>query len=131
MAEDIIEKDLSFQIMKAAFEVHNQLGPGFLESIYELAMTHQLRSDGHQVETQIRKPVYYKGQQVGEHVLDQIVDGKVVLELKAVSDIAPIHERQALSYLKATGLPLAIVINFGAARVQSKRVVNNWKKLEK
>ncbi len=124
MTDEIIEKELSFQIMKAAFEVHNHLGPGFLESIYEEAMTLQLRADGHQVETQVRVPIFYKGQKIGEHVLDQIVDGRVVLELKTVSEIAPIHEQQALSYLKAAGLPLAIIINFGATRVQHSRVVN-------
>ncbi len=124
MTDNIVEKDLSFQIMKSAFEVHNELGPGFLESIYEEAMTLQLRADGHTVETQVKVPVFYKGQQIGEHILDQIVDGKIILELKAVSQIAPIHEQQALSYLKATGLPLAIVINFGTPRVTYSRVVN-------
>ena len=124
MADDIVEKDLSFQIMKAAFEVHNELGPGFLESIYEEAMTLQLRSDGYTVETQVKVPVFYMGQKIGEHILDQVVDGKVILELKAVAQIVPIHEQQALSYLKATGLPLAIVINFGTPRVTYSRVVN-------
>jgi GxxExxY protein len=128
MADDIVEKELSFQIMKAAFEVHNELGPGFLESIYEEAMTLQLRADGHTVETQVKVPVFYKQQKIGEHILDQVVDGKIILELKAVAQIAPIHEQQALSYLKATGLPLAIVINFGTPRVTYSRVVNEKEK---
>jgi GxxExxY protein len=68
--------------------------------------------------------VSYKGEPLGEFFLDNVVNGRVILELKAVSEIAPIHEQQALSYLKATGLELAIVINFGASRVQSSRVVN-------
>jgi GxxExxY protein len=124
MADDIVEKELSFQIMKAAFEVHNELGPGFLESIYEEAMTLQLRADGHTVETQMKVPVFYKEQKIGEHILDQVVDGKIILELKTVSQIAPIHEQQALSYLKATGLSLAIIINFATPRVTYSRVVN-------
>jgi GxxExxY protein len=124
MSAEIIEKELSYAIMKAAYAVHNELGPGFLESIYEEAMTLQLRVDGHTVKTQVKVPVFYRGQKIGEHILDQIVDDKIILELKAISQIAPIHEQQALSYLKATGLPLAIVINFGTPRVTYRRIVN-------
>ena len=83
------------------------------------------------MKTQKRVPVVYKGFQIGEHILDQVVDGKVILELKAVTEIAPIHKQQAISYLKATGLPLAIVINFGAHRVQSTRVANTKQDDEK
>jgi len=124
MTTEIIEKELSFQIMEAAFEVQNQLGPGFFEGIYEVAMALELRSRGHQMDTQVRIPVLYKSQVIGEHILDQVVDHRVILELKAVSQIADIHKQQALSYLRATGLQLAIVINFGATRVQSARLVN-------
>jgi GxxExxY protein len=124
MAGEIIEKELSYRIMQAAFVVHNELGPGFLESIYEEALAIELRAQGFTVETQVRIPVIYKGQKVGEHVLDHLVEGRVILELKAASELAPIHKQQALSYLKATGLQLAIVINFGAESVQSKRAVN-------
>ena len=124
MTTEIIEKELSYQIIQAAYEVHNQLGPGFLESIYEEAMLRELRSRGFLTESQKRVPVYYKGQLIGEHILDLVVDEKIILELKATAEIAPIHKQQALSYLKATGLQLAIVINFGSVRVQSVRVVN-------
>jgi GxxExxY protein len=124
MTAEIIEKELSYQIMQAAYEVHNHLGPGFLESIYEEALRIELLNRGYQVETQKRVLVYYKDQLVGEHILDQLVNGKIILELKAVSEIAPIHKQQALSYLKATNFQLAIVINFGASRVQYARVVN-------
>ncbi len=124
MAIEIIEKELSFQVMKAAYEVHNQLGPGFLESIYEAAMTIELKSQGMNIIRQKRVTVKYKGRIIGQHVLDMVVNGKVILELKAVSALVAIHEQQALSYLKATGIPLAIVINFGTPRVQSSRIVN-------
>jgi GxxExxY protein len=125
MTDEIVEKDLSFKIMQAAFEVHNQLGPGFLESLYEEAMALELGTQGINVERQKQVIVRYKGQMIGKHVLDTVADGKVILEYKAVSTLAPIHEQQALSYIKATGLPLAIVINFGAPRVQYRRVVNS------
>ena len=92
-------------------------------------MAIELQSLGHEVETQVRVTVLYREQQVGVHILDHVVDGKVILEFKAVTEIAPIHKQQALSYLKATGKQLAIVINFGAQRVQSARVVNTKREL--
>jgi GxxExxY protein len=119
----IIEKELSYLIMQAAFEVHNSLGPGFPENIYEEAMRRELTHRGAKVERQKRVVVKFKGEPVGEFALDTIVNGRVILEYKAISEIARLHEQQALSYLKATGLELAIVINFGAERVQSSRVV--------
>jgi GxxExxY protein len=124
MTKEIVEKDLSYRIMSAAFEVHNELGPGYLESLYEGAMVLELQARGHKFNRQKRIPVFYKGEQIGEHVLDLVVDDRIILELKAVTEIAPIHKQQALSYLKATGLHLVIVINFGSGRVQSGRIVN-------
>ncbi|HEU0291111.1 MAG TPA: GxxExxY protein [Anaerolineales bacterium] len=115
---------MSYLIMKAAFEVHNELGPGFPESIYEEAMNRELTRLGVSPEHQKKVKVYFKGEPLGEFFLDNIANGHIILEYKAVSEIARIHEQRALSYLKATGLELAIVINFGAARVQSSRVVN-------
>lgn len=122
---DIIEKELSYLIMQAAYEVHNALGPGFPETIYEAAMTRELTSRGVKVERQKKVIVKFKGEPIGEFVLDNVANECVILEYKAVSEIAKIHKQQALSYLKATQLQLAIVINFGAERVQSHRVVNS------
>jgi len=120
----IIEKELSYLIMQAAFEVYNELGPGFPESIYEEAMNRELTRRGVGLERQKEIDVYFKGEKIGFFVLDNIANGRIILEYKAVSEIARIHKQQALSYLKATGLELAIVINFGSERVQSSRVVN-------
>jgi GxxExxY protein len=124
MPDEIIEKELSYKIMKAAFEVHNQLGPGFLEKLYEEAMTLELKAQEIEVERQKKIVVKYKNHVIGEHILDTVVNGNIILEYKAVSELAPIHEQQALSYLKATGLLLAIVINFITPRVQCRRIVN-------
>jgi len=121
---EIIEKELSYQIIQAAYEVFNALGPGFVEKIYEGGMYEELLRRNHKVERQKRIPIYFKGKQIGIHVLDLLVDGRVILELKAVAEISPIHKKQALSYLKATGLELALIINFGANRMQSSRVVH-------
>ena len=120
----VIEKELSYRIMQAAFVVHNKLGPGYPEKVYDEAMERELPLHGVTVERQKRIMVMYNDQPLSEFVIDKVAEGRVILELKAVSQILPIHKQQALSYLKATGLQLAIVINFGAARVQSSRVVN-------
>lgn len=120
----IIEKELSYLIMQVAFEAHNELGPGYPEAIYEEAMNRELARQGVQLERQKDVEVCFKGEKIGSFQLDNIANGKIILEYKAVSEIARIHKQQALSYLKATGLDLAIVINFGAERVQSHRVVN-------
>jgi GxxExxY protein len=120
----ILEKELSYLIMQAAYEVHNELGPGFPESIYEEAMNRELVRLGVKLERQKEVVVCFRGEPLGKFFLDSVANGRVVLEYKAVSEIARIHKQQALSYLKATGLALAIVINFGGERVQSSRVVN-------
>lgn len=120
----IVEKELSYVIMQVAYEVHNVLGPGFPESIYEEAMNRELARRGVRLERQKEVVVCFKGEPIGKFFLDNVVNGRVILEYKAVSEIARIRKQQALSYLKATGLELAIVINFGTERVQSSRVVN-------
>jgi GxxExxY protein len=86
-------------------------------------MNRELARQGVDLERQKRVKVFYKDEPIGEFILDNVGNSRVILEYKAVSEIAKIHKQQALSYLKATGLELAIVINFGAARVQSSRVV--------
>lgn len=124
MAEQyIIEKELSHRIMAAAFAVHNKLGPGYPEKIYDEALDRELPLHGVKVESQKKVVVMYDDKPLSEFFLDKVADGRVILEIKAVNQILPVHKQQALSYLKATGLQLAIVINFGASRVQSSRVV--------
>ena len=130
MPVEIVEKELSYKVVQAAYEVFNGLGPGFLEKIYQEAMVLVLRKNGHKVEVQKSVPITFLGKQIGVHILDTVVDERIILELKAVSEIAPIHKQQALSYLKATGLPLALVINFGSHRLQVTRIVNTKQKKE-
>ena len=120
---EILHKDLSFQIVGAAMEVHRTLGPGFLEAVYEGALAHELGLRGIGFERQKRLPVRYKGQLVGDYVADFVVEDQIVLELKAVSRFNPTHEAQAHNYLAATGLRLAILLNFGAPSLQQQRVV--------
>jgi len=119
----ILFKELAYKIIGAAMEVHRILGPGFLEAVYEAALAHELTLQGIPFERQKELPVYYKDQLVGHYVADFVIDGQIILELKAVSALTKAHEAQAHNYLAATGLRLAILINFGADSLQQKRIV--------
>jgi GxxExxY protein len=120
---EILFKELSYKIIGAAMEVHRTLGPGFLEAVYEAALAHELALQDIPFERQKDLPVTYKGQPVGHYVADFVMDGEVVVELKAVSMLTKAHQAQAHNYLAATGLRLAILINFGAESLQQKRIV--------
>ena len=125
MTDDkVIHRELSYQVMKAVFEVHNALGPGFLESLYEEALAHELEPRNITFERQKAFTVSYKDRVVGTHRLDLVIDGKIALELKAVSSLTDVFKQQTLSYLRAADLRLGILINFGASRVESTRIVN-------
>ncbi|MFO3796694.1 MAG: GxxExxY protein [Anaerolineales bacterium] len=120
---EIIYKELSYAIIGAAMEVHRILGPGFLEAVYQAALAHELTLRGIRFEQFKRLPVYYKGVLVGDYEADFVVEDQIILEIKAVSQLQPKHEAQALNYLTATGLRLAILLNFGADSLERQRVV--------
>lgn len=120
---NIIYQDLSYQIMGAIFEVHKELGPGFLESVYEKALLLELTSRGMKVDVEKVFDLTYKGKKIGTHRLDLIIEDKIVVELKTVERFAPPHTAQLLSYLKASGHRLGILVNFSRAKVESRRVV--------
>jgi GxxExxY protein len=103
---------LTGSIIEAAIEVHRILGPGYLESVYEEALSLELTSRGITFERQKPISVNYKGHVVGESRLDLLIDNRLIVELKAVESLAPIHKAQVLSYLKATGCKVALLINF-------------------
>ena len=124
MKKRIIYPELSYKIMQAVFAVHNELGPGFLETVYEEALVYELQNNGIRVARQQQIQIFYRDHLVGTHRLDLVVEGIIILELKAVSDLHPIFNQQTLSYLKASGLKLGILINFGTKRIQSTRIVN-------
>ena len=121
--DKVIHKDLSYEIMAAVFEVHNTLGFGFLEKVYERALLKELELREIPVETQKEIKVYYKGDEIGTYFADLVVNDEILLELKAVENINSIHKAQVLNYLKATGLKLGLLINFGKERVEYKRLV--------
>lgn len=120
---EILFKELSYKIIGCAMEVHRVLGPGFLEAVYLSGLAQELTLLGIPFELQKHLPVYYKGKLIGEYIADIVVDNKIILELKAVSRLNSSHTAQALNYLTATGLQLAIIINFGSGSLQSQRVV--------
>lgn len=126
---DLLHAELSYQVMRAVFEVHNHLGPGFAEGIYEEALVREFERCGIPYQRQKIVEVHYKGAVVGVHRLDLVVDDRIVLELKAATGLDSAHLGQVLSYLRASGLQLGILINFGTPRVQSRRVVNTGKRI--
>ena len=118
---DYLDSELTRSIIGAAFEVHNILGAGFLEKVYRNALTKELKLQGHQTESEAKIPVYYKDELVGDYYADIVVDGRVTLELKALSKLTSEHEAQLLNYLKATGYKIGLLLNFGTNKVQVKR----------
>mgnify|MGYP006295989503 CR=1 FL=1 len=106
---------LSHAVIGAAIEVHKALGPGLLEGLYEEAMAIEFEQRGIAHERQKKVPLQYKGRTIGDGRLDFLVDQRVVVELKAVDEIHPVHTAQTISYLKAAGYPLALLINFNVA----------------
>jgi len=118
---------LTRTIIGSAIEVHKILGPGLLESIYESALCHELQLRQLQINQQIAVPVRYKNLEVRTPLcLDILVENQIILEIKAVEKILPIHKAQLLSYLKLTGLKLGLLINFGEATLKQgiHRIVN-------
>lgn len=114
---------ISGRIIEAAIHVHRELGPGFLESIYQNAMKCALSQRNIPFESQPEIRVFFEGQEVGLHRLDLIVDRQVVVELKAIKDLEDVHYAQVRSYLKATGLHVGLLINFNAPTIVPKRIV--------
>lgn len=117
-------EELSNQLIGAAIKVHKELGPGFLESIYEQALKVELSESGLGFDSQKEIKVQYSGVEVGVHRLDLIVEEEIIVELKAVKELADIHFAQLRSYLKATGIKVGLLLNFSKPTLEVRRVVN-------
>jgi GxxExxY protein len=115
-----LHSDVTEQIIKAAYKVYNMLGQGFLEKVYENALRIDLSAWGWEVQQQAPIQVLYEGQTVGEYFADLVVANKVIVEIKAVSNLDKIHEVQLVNYLKATTIEVGLLINFGS-ELQIKR----------
>ena len=119
----ILHKDLSYKIVGLAMKVHSKLGYGFLEKVYENAMMVLFRREGILAKQQAPITVYLGKEVVGDYYADILVENKIILELKPIERITNAHRAQALNYLKATGLQLAILLNFGKERLEYERFV--------
>jgi GxxExxY protein len=119
----LIHKDLTFQIIGAAMKVHLVLGPGFLEAIYQSALERELTLREVSFVAQFHIDLQYKGATIADYYLDLVAENTVVLELKAVAQLAPIHSSQLLSYLNASWLPVGLLFNFGETSLKHKRMV--------
>ena len=118
-------KRLSEQVIGCAQNVSRELGSGFLESVYENALALELEEKGILFERKYQLDVYYKAQLIGQFKADLIVEGKLIIELKAVPAFNDIHKAQVLNYLRATGLNVGLLLNFGMPRLGIQRIV--WK----
>jgi GxxExxY protein len=120
-------KELTERIIACAFRVYNNIGAGFVESVYEKCLVIELRKIGLLVEVQKAVNVFYEGNLVGEFIADIIVNGSVILELKAVKQLAKAREVQLVNYLVATGITVGLLINFGGDKVEVKRKLKELK----
>jgi GxxExxY protein len=120
---ELVDGELTYKLIGAAMEVHRTLGPGFLEAAYQRGMEVELRQRAIPFESQRRIALSYKGEALGDHVLDLVVEGRVVVELKAVRELTEQHKAQVVSYLKASKVPLGLLFNFSKASLEYKRVI--------
>jgi len=125
MEKDLLYADEVYKIIGAAIEIHKELGPGFLESVYEAAMVIESNSRKIPFETQVKIPVYYKGKKMNkEFIADYIGFGKIIAEFKCIPKLTKVEEAQVINYLKATGLKVGLLINFGSpGKLEWKRFI--------
>jgi len=126
---NIYDSNYTRKLLGCAFEVHTALGPGLLESVYEEALSYELRQQGFSVEHQLPVNLKYKGQTLDTTLrLDLLVDNAVILELKSVGELQPLHFKQLQTYLNLTGIHLGYLINFNVVSLKDNihRMVNNY-----
>lgn len=116
--------ELTGEIIRCAFTVSNTLGAGFLEKVYENALAYELREAGLAIEQQEGIDVVYRGHVVGQYLADLVINGCVIVELKAVKALNDIHAAQCINYLKATGMTICLLLNFGLPKIEIKRFRN-------
>ena len=124
----MLHRDLTDKIIRVFYDVYNELGHGFLESVYETSMVIALREKGIAVERQVEIPVWFRGQQIGVFFADLLVENSVIVELKAVRSIDPSHEAQILHYLRATEIEIGLLLNFGVRPEIKRKIFDNPRK---
>jgi len=121
-------QELTEAIIRTFYEIYNELGHGFLESVYEEAMFRVLKQNGVSVQRQFALPLWFRGEQIGDFRADLVVDGSVIVELKAVKTLEPFHGAQLLNYLRASDVEVGLLLNFGPAPRLRRLVFANEKK---
>ena len=117
-------EDITKKILASCFQVSNELGIGFLESVYEKALMIVLSEEGLKAKNQLPLKVNYRGQIIGEFFADIIVEDKIIIELKSAKALTVEHQAQLLNYLKVTGLPVGLLVNFGTTKLEYRRFDN-------
>ena len=120
----MLYEELTRRILEACFEVSNELGSGFLESVYQNALLIALKEKGFNVLSQASLAVKFRGQEVGQFYADIFVEDKVIIEIKAVSALTGEHQAQVINYLKGTGKGIGLLVNFGRPKMEYKRLYN-------
>ena len=118
----MLHSELTENILGACFEVMNELGAGFLESVYAKSLLRALRDRGLSAQSQVPLSVIFRGEKVGEFFADILVERKIIIELKAAKVLAPEHQAQLINYLRATGLEVGLLVNFGPTRLEYRRL---------
>lgn len=124
-----LSSDYTHRLLACAYTVHTALGPGLLESVYEKALTHELELNGFRVENQVPVMITYRGEELGTQLrLDLLVDRRVIIELKAVAEVQPVHYKQLTTYLRLLDLRLGYLINFDVVSLRDgiHRVINTY-----
>ena len=122
----LIYEDITTKILAACFEVSKELGAGFLESVYQNALMIALQEKGLTVEREHPLAVSFRGQIVGQFYADILVEDKIIVELKAVNALTDVHKAQVINYLKATGIEVGLLINFGNPKLEYRRFDNRF-----
>ncbi|MFQ5754004.1 MAG: GxxExxY protein [bacterium] len=122
MNNEFLYEKLTEKIIKCFYIVHDELGNGYLESVYETALMIELLDQGLKAESQKPLNVFYKGHLIGEFKADIVVENKVLIEVKAVSKLTPQHEAQIINYLKTTGIKIGLLVNFGEELEFKRRI---------
>jgi GxxExxY protein len=117
------EQELTEKIIGCAFEVHNTLGAGFLEQVYVAALTVEMQLQGLRAAREVPYEIQYRGRSVGSYFADIVVEGRVLVELKSCAVLNPAHYAQAINYLRASKMRVALVMNFGRPKLEFRRVV--------
>ncbi|MDX2134463.1 MAG: GxxExxY protein [Saprospiraceae bacterium] len=122
---ELLHKELTDRILRIYYDVYNELGYGFLEKVYQNAMFHALISDGLTVEAQKQIKVYFRGKEVGEYFADLVVEGKIIIELKATEYIVSDFEHQLINYLRGTRQEVGLLLNFGKKPEFKRKIFHN------